>query len=180
MGLGGLGLPCGACGCVSAACTQDGPYVSDTAADDITWIAQSFVAPSGGITLSKATWAINSYVPLSATLIRGVATNYPKCFLYSSKASGSSQEPDTQLAQLSGPTTLASNSWEFTASYSLTEGTRYWIVLINNGTPVFYSVPECPSIPSCCGEAYALRFSLGGAWSPSALNPADPFVMTIN
>lgn len=177
--LGG-GSSCQGCGCSPAACTQDGPYVSDTAADTVTWIAQSFVAPSGGLTLTKATWAIDSYEPLSGTLIGGIAVNYPKCYLYSSKASGSSQEPDSQLAQLSGPTTLASDSWEFTATYLLTGGTRYWIVLINNGTPIFYNSPECPDIPSCCGEAYAVRFSLGGAWSPSELNPLDPFVMTIN
>ena len=174
------GFGCSPCCAPPNECTQEGPIVSDTAADQITWIAQSFVTPSGGLTLTKATWAIDSYEPLSSTLVAGIPVNYPKCYLYSSKASGSSQEPDTQLAQLTGPTTLASDSWEFTASYSLTGGTRYWIVLINNGTPIFYNSPECPSIPSCCGEAYAVRFSLGGAWGPSGLNPLDPFVMTIN
>jgi hypothetical protein len=177
-----LGLLMPGCVCCGNECTYEGPIVSDTAADGITWIAQSFVVPSGVTTLTKATWAIDSYEPIVSGMPGSVPANYPKCYLYSSTSSGgmSSAQPSSMLIQLSGPTVLASDSWEFTTSYALTGGDRYWVVLINNGTPIYYYSPECDKVPGCCGQAYAVRFSLGGAWAASGLTPADPYAMTIN
>lgn len=185
----GGGSSCQQCGCSKTACVwaQDAYDIADTNQ----YLAQSFVTPSGGLTLTKVTLEVDGYDPLIGTLPPGTYSNYPRCRIYNSTTNGSSQHiPDAPLVTLTGPTSIGAASWEFThAGYSLSASARYWIVLEKNGYWWFTNssadpalVPACAlgGDPACCGEPYAIRTSLGGSWTTSYPYDYSPYLVKVN
>lgn len=175
--LGGTCSPC--CGAPPECAAIDYTPVAYDEASPNQYLAGSFVASSGGLTVTKVTLDIAGYDPLMATLPPGTYTNYPTCWLYSD----SSTQPGSAVATFTGPTSIGAATWEFThAGYSCSGSTRYWIVLGKNGWWNFYEIPDCNNgLTQCCARAYGYRSTLGGAWNIVGDSAAwTPYNFTIN
>jgi hypothetical protein len=190
----GLGIPCGACGCTENPCPPfDYTAIGYNEANNSTWLAQSFVVPAGGITLTSATLSIAGYDPLAGTLPPGSYANYPRSKLYANEDgtgvyAGNVRPAVSSLATLTAPAigSLGNATWTFTHSgYSLTAGLRYWISLENNGywnyyqssiTPPFVGLPD----GYCEGPGISFTTTAGAVWVFATSYSETPFLLTVN
>lgn len=187
--LGG-GSSCQACGCSPGCPEPDFTPVSYDTASGGTWLAQSFIAPAGGLTLTSATLSIAGYVPLGSTFPPGSYTNYPRSKIYANENgtgsdSGKVRPEATALATLTAPAVglLGDPTWTFThAGYSLTGGVRYWISLETNGEWQYYQSYEPPNPPFdlCYGLGLSFTTTSGAVWVFSDQTFATPYLLTIN
>jgi hypothetical protein len=187
--LGG-GSSCQQCGCGESCPAPDYTSVGYDIADNVVYLAQSYVTPSGGITLTSATLTIAGYDPLQATLPPGSYTNYPRCRLYAN-VDGTGPDvglvrPDTTaLATLTAPAigTLGNATWVFThAGYALTGGSRYWISLELNGYWEFYELPDVGDPPTdiCYGPSSTFSTTAAASWQFNSQLVKKPYLLTIN
>ena len=128
MGLGGLGLPCGACGCAPVRCF-DG-ITPDTGSDafyNSAPIASGIErGPSGMMLTSVTIYNDGLLFPLVANSGGGY-TNAPTCQVWSST---SYPLPNASIATLTQPSTFSGATWTFTHSgLSLNANTIYWVVM---------------------------------------------------
>jgi hypothetical protein len=190
----GLGIPCGACGCTENPCPPfDYTAIGYNEANNSTWLAQSFVVPAGGITLTSATLSIAGYDPLAGTLPPGSYANYPRSRIYANEDgtgvyAGNVRPAVGFLATLTAPAigSLGNATWTFTHSgYSLTAGLRYWISLENNGywnyyqssiTPPFVGLPD----GYCEGPGISFTTTAGAVWVLATTYSETPFLLTVN
>ncbi len=186
----GGGSSCQQCGCGESCPAPDYTSVGYDIATIDTFLAQSFVVPAGGLTLTSATLTIAGYDPLQATLPPGSYTNYPRSRLYGNIDGTGSEaglvKPDTTaLATLTAPAigTLGNATWVFThAGYALTAGVRYWISLETNGYWEYYELPDVGNPPTsiCYGPSATFSANAGASWVFNSQLVKTPYLMTIN
>jgi len=177
MGLGGLGLPCGACGCKPDDCfgsvipTEDVAYF-----DNVNWMAGGIVVGGSSITLHSVTVYIGDFNPPrnpDGSLENEADTPY--CMIYSSDtpdpADLSVSKPSALIVTLTPPTLFSGSTWTFThAGLSLSANTVYWVVLGAGFYDAFWTLLsyEWPSGSTC----YSLAALSGdGGFSFSQLVP---------
>ena len=190
--LGG-GSNCQACGCKPDCPSFDFTAVGYDTATNATWLAQSFIVPAGGLTLTSATFDIAGYVPLQGTLPPGSYSNYPRSKVYENEDGtgpnlGSVRPQANALATLTAPSVADLNNatWTFThAGYSLTAGLRYWLSLEVNGDWNYYNGPVTPpfvGLPDGLCEKPGLSFTTtaGAVWVFVNGYTDTPYLLTIN
>jgi hypothetical protein len=137
MGLGGLGLPCGACGCRQIDCFDSATPTEnyDVYFDNVNYLAGGIVVGNQSITLNRVVVYVGNFnAPLNADGTLQNGDDSPLCFIYSSYTPNSAEpwisKPLTLIATLTPPSSFSGNVWTFSSSgLSLSANTIYWVVL---------------------------------------------------
>lgn len=185
---------CQQCGCRGSPCPAfDYTAAGSDTASNSTWLAQSFIVPAGGLTLTSATFDIAGYVPLQGTLPPGSYSNYPRSKIYENEDGtgpnlGSVRPQANALTNLTAPSVASLNNatWTFThAGYSLTAGLRYWLSLEVNGDWNYYNGPVTPpfvGLPDglCEKPGQSFTTTAGAVWVFVRGYTETPYLLTIN
>jgi len=176
----GLGIPCGACGCVKADCFSGiSPATGSEAFNNAVLIAGGILVGASSATLSVVTIYNDGLTVAPTATFGGGSTNAPTCRIYSNDTSdtslpyGPKPNPTSTgvLATLTPPASFSSATWTYTHSgLSLSANTIYWVVMSVIGNDGYWKYNDYTDLITASSECYCLSNFTGNAGASWAGN----------